>query len=127
MAAAATTGVLVAYGIRANLVTAPFLFLGRHLGGFRDGMYPQSTVVLAGFLLHGAWVIAWCVAFALLARDAGRVIRIPLAAVVTALAFIASSNLMGSALQNSGIGGARWVFLHLVLGLAMYLGTRFAK
>jgi hypothetical protein len=124
---AATCGVLAAYGLRAGSLTDPFLFLGRHLGGFRDAVYPQSTVVLAGFLLHGAWIVAWCVGYALVAPSIRRVFRLPLAIVVVSIAFLGSSYLIGSALESSQLGGSRWILMHVVFGMAMYLGTRIAN
>ena len=123
---AATSGVLVAFGLGSGSVTRPFLFLGQHLGSYRDVTTPQTAVILAGLLLHAAWIIAWCVAFSLVALDARPWTRIPLALVTVAIAFLASSRIIGSALDYSGIGGARWVLLHLVFAITLYKGTRFA-
>ena len=127
IATAATSGVLVAYGLRTGSLTASFLFLGRHLGGFRDAIYPQSTVVLAGFLLHAAWIVAWCVVYALLTAGARPLLRAPVAFLVAGMAYYASSYLIGSALDSSGVGITRWLFLHIVFAVAMLTGTRFAK
>jgi hypothetical protein len=126
IATAATSGVLVAYGIRSGSISASFLFLGRYLGGFQDALYPQGTIVLAGFLLHAAWIVAWCVAYAFVASALRPSLRLPAACVISALAFWFSTGLIGSALEFSGIGAARWVFLHIVLAIAMLVGTRFA-
>jgi hypothetical protein len=126
IATAATSGVLVAYGLRSHSLTASFLFLGRYLGGFQDVIYPRSTVVLAGFLLHAAWIVAWCVAFSLAAGGIRPVLRPPLAAVMAALSFWSSSALLGSALDFSGMGVSRWIFLHILLAITMLIGTRFA-
>jgi hypothetical protein len=123
---AATSGVLVAYGLKARSLSYPFLFLGRHLGGFRDGIYPPTTVVTAGFLLHAAWVMAWCVAFAMLAAGAESRMRAILAVITVTLAHQFSSVLIGSALATSGLGGPRWLFLHIVFAVALYLGTQIA-
>jgi hypothetical protein len=119
--------VLVAYGLQAGIVTRPFLLLGQHLGSYRDVTMPSAAVILAGFLLHAAWIIAWCVAFALVAFDARPRDRVLLAVTVVAVAWLSSSGIMGRALDFSGIGGARWVFLHIVFAIAMYKGTRFAN
>jgi hypothetical protein len=126
IAVAATGGVLVAYGLRAHSLSAPFLFLGLHLGGFRQGMYPQSTIVLAGFLLHAAWIVAWCVTFALVGLASRGWTRALLVAATVTLSYLATVNLMGSALASSSIGGSRWVFLHIVFAIAIHMGTRLA-
>jgi hypothetical protein len=123
---AATSGVLVAYGLRARSIGYPFLFLGRHLGGFRDGVYAPGTVVVAGFLLHAAWVVAWCMAFSLVAHRAQPGIRLLLAAITATLAHIFSARVIGSALDTSGLGGPRWLFLYVVFAVALYLGTQIA-
>jgi hypothetical protein len=118
--------VLVAYGWRGQSILTPFHFLGRHLGGFHSSLYPYSTVVLAGLLLHAAWIVAWCVAFWLLAASARGVVRLALIGVTGTLALLFSMNLIGSPVQSSGLGGARWIFLHIVFALALHLGTRIA-
>ncbi len=123
---AATSGVLIAFGLGTGSLARPFLFLGQHLGGYRDVTTPQTAVILAGLLLHAAWIIAWCVAFSLVAFDARPWLRLPLAIVTVAIAFLASSRIIGSALDFSGLGGARWVLLHIVFAIALYKGTRFA-
>jgi hypothetical protein len=126
IATAATTGVLVAYGLRSGSVTAPFLFLGRHLGGFRDGVYLPGTVMLAGFLLHAAWVIAWCVVCVLLAGGTRPLARALAVVITVTLAYHSSSTLIGTALISSGLAGPRWFFLHIVFAVALYKGTRLA-
>jgi hypothetical protein len=116
----------VAFGWRGQSILAPFHFLGQYLGGFHSALYPYGTVVLAGLLLHAAWIVAWCVAFSLLSTGARGAVRLALIGATGALAFLFSAHLIGTPLQFSGLGGARWIFLHIVFALALHLGTRIA-
>lgn len=126
IAAAATSGVLVAYGVGTGSVLSPFLFLGRYLGGFLDTWYPRSAVVLAGFLLHAAWIVAWCVAYFVIASGARTWIRVAAVVVFAALAGLISARLIGSALALSELGGVRWLLLYAVMALSLLVGTRLA-
>jgi hypothetical protein len=127
ISAAATSGVLVAFGLGAGSIARPFLFLGQYLGGYRDVTIPPAVVILAGLLLHAAWIIAWCVAFSIAAFDARPWSRIPLVVATVLAAFLTSSRIIGSALDYPPFGGGRWVVLHIVFAVALYKGTRFAQ
>lgn len=69
IAAAATAGALVGFGIRHDDAMRPFAALGATvLATFGATTPPGLVAIVAGFLAHGSWMMFWGIAFAAIAH-----------------------------------------------------------
>ena len=126
LAAAATTGALLAFGHRLGDAGLPFGAIGG-LVFHSAATAGAGAQMLAGLLLNAAAAYVWSLVFALLVRDAGW--RDWLAALAVSVAQLALSWLVAASTGN-GIAtvlplGDRLVFA-AVLGGVLVLGMRFA-
>jgi hypothetical protein len=131
LAAAATAGALLGFGLQQGTPARPFnaiagLLLGDRAGGIW-GFHPVVTVT--GLLVHVALTLGWGLLFARLARGM-RGLRLVAAALVAAIAALALDALLAGRILGVDVSGAlapaQVVALHLVLGVALAVGMRLA-
>jgi len=132
IAASATAGALVGFGLRQGTPLRPFNAVARLLLGARaDGVWGFDPIVtLIGVLLHVTVILAWgflCVGLAGARRGApafATAVGVTLAALAVDL-FVIERGL------HAGLSGVlspgQVVALHLVLLVALALGMRFAS
>jgi hypothetical protein len=132
VAAAATGGVLVRFGVATGIgAWEPFTQVGRLALGVAvtDGPWVQRAALLVGLLLHLGVTTLWTVLFAALAARWRGVWRWGAAVVVSFMAFVADQAIMPAVLRL-GHGARDWppqvVLLHVVLALALVVGMRLA-
>ena len=132
IAASATAGALVGFGLRQGTPLRPFNAVARLLLGARaDGVWGFDPVVtLIGVLLHVTVILAWgflCVGIA----GARRGVPAFATAVGVTLAALAVDLLVVERGLHAGLSGVlssgQVVALHLVLLVALALGMRFAS
>ena len=132
IAAAATGGALLGFGVRAGTPSRPFNGIATLvLGDQARGVWGYvGTVTVTGILLHVAIMTGWGMLFvALSARRRGW--QVPaLAAAVSSVAWLVSKAVvlrqMGAGM-SSVLGSGQLVLLHVVLAVALVLGMRFAR
>jgi hypothetical protein len=131
LAAAATAGALLGFGLQQGTPARPFnalagLILGDRAGGIW-GFHPVVTV--AGVLVHVAVTLGWALLFARLARGM-RGLRLAAAALVAALAALAVDAFLAGRVLGVDVSDvlapAQVVALHFVLGVALAVGMRLA-
>jgi hypothetical protein len=126
VAAAATTGALVAMGHRTGSVALPFAAIGATLL-HRTATAASANLVIAGLVFHVTIAFLWSIVFVFLVR------RARLRDLVAAIA-IAVAGLVVSRLVTFSTGGGvasvlqlgDQVVLALVYGLSLVAGMRFA-
>ena len=65
IAAAATGGAIIGFGVRHDDWSGPFATLGNHvLQGFGVAGAPRLIPVVAGLAAHVSWMVIWGIAFA---------------------------------------------------------------
>ena len=132
IAAAATAGVLAGFGLSQDGALSPFAVLGRLTLGVPQNAGPaaQSAATLAGVALHTALAGLWGVLFVLVAGGA-RGARLALSAVLFALFVYALDLGLLPPLLRLGHGARAFpsqsAFLHLVLAVALGIGTWIAS
>ena len=131
LAGAATTGVVVGFGLRVGSALRPFAALGRELlamDAAHTGLR-RALATGAGLLVHLLVVLAWAVLFALVAAR-WRGWRLWAAAAVTgALAVLADRLLVPEVWRLSdapGVSPLHRAAYYAALFLALALGTRVA-
>lgn len=131
VAAAATAGALLGFGLRQGTPARPFNALaGLVLGDRAGGIWGfDSVVTVTGVLVHVAVTLGWGLLFARFARGM-RGLRLVVAALVAALAALAvDAVLAGRVLGvnvSDALAPAQVVAVHLVLGVALAVGMRLA-
>jgi hypothetical protein len=130
LAAAATAGVLVGFGLRHGSSLDPFHVYGRAaLGAATGRVASRDLAILAGFLAHTLWMLLWGVCFSVVAT--------PLRGSRTALAALAYAALLGvlsvsivpgalGAASLATLSAAQRVFLVLVVAGTLTAGMRLA-
>lgn len=132
IAASATGGALLGFGIRAGTPSRPFNGIATLVLGDRArGVWGYvSTITITGILLHVVIMAAWGMVFvSLAARRRGW--QVPAIAVgVSGLAWLVGRLVvlrqMGAGM-SSVLGTGHLVVLHVVLAVALVLGMRFAR
>jgi hypothetical protein len=131
LAAAATAGALLGFGIQQGTPARPFNSLAGVLLGDRAGdiwgFHPVVTVL--GLLVHLAVTFGWGVLFARLARGM-RGVRLAAAATAAALLALAVDVIVVGRLIGVNVtdvlAPAQVIALHMVLGVALGVGMRLA-
>ncbi len=131
LAAAATAGALLGFGVRQGTPARPFnalagLLLGDQAGAIW-GFHPVVTV--AGVVVHATVTLGWGVLFARLARGM-RGLRLAATAAVTTIAalvvdIVVAGRLLGVNVSDV-LAPAQVIALHVVLGVALGVGMRLA-
>jgi hypothetical protein len=131
LAAAATAGALLGFGIQHGTPARPFNAVASLVVGDRAdriwGFHPVVTVV--GVVVHVALTFAWGLLFARLAggmrglRLAGAAVGI--AATALAVDVLILTRLLGAHVSDV-LAPAQVIALHLVLGVALGVGMRLA-
>jgi hypothetical protein len=131
MAAAATAGALVGFGVREGAPGASFLTAGRLLLGVAptEGGDAQVAAAAVGVLAHAATCVVWGLLFGLVAARL-RGLRLIAAALVFAAAVYGIREYV-PALLRVGYGSRAFppqlVLLHAALALALAAGIRIAQ
>jgi hypothetical protein len=131
LAAAATAGALLGFGLRQGTPARPFNALaGLVLGDRAGGIWGfHSVVTVTGLVVHVTVTLGWGLLFARLARGM-RGLRLAAAAFVAGAAALAvDAILVGWILGvdvSDALAPAQVVALHLVLGVALAVGMRLA-
>jgi hypothetical protein len=131
LAAAATAGALLGFGIRQGTPARPFNAIASLILGDRAvaiwGFHLGVTVV--GVLAHVAVTLAWAVLFARLARGKRPLNVAGAALLVTILALLVNVFLVGRVAGEriaDVLAPGHVVALHMVFGVALVVGMRFA-
>jgi hypothetical protein len=126
VAAAATTGALVAMGHRLGSVALPFASIGAALV-HRTVSAGTASLVIVGLVLHVTSAFLWSIAFVFLARRAR--LRDVVAAIVIAVGELLASRVVtfstGGGVANVLQLGDQ-IVLALVYALSLVVGMRFA-
>lgn len=131
LAAAATAGTLLGFGMQQGTPARPFNALAGLLLGDRAaaiwGFHPVVTVT--GVLVHLAATLAWGVLFARLARGM-RGLRLAGAALVAAIVALAVDAFVADRVLgvdvSEALAPAQVIVLHGVLGVTLAVGMRLA-
>ena len=131
LAAAATAGTLLGFGLQQGMPARPFnavasLLLGDRARGIW-GFHPVVTVV--GLVAQGALAFVWALLFARLAGGMrGR--RLAGLAIIVATVALAVDVFLASRVATHGafdmLAPAQVIAVHLVLGVALAVGMRLA-
>jgi hypothetical protein len=131
LAAAATAGALLGFGIQQGTPARPFNAIAALVLGDRAdriwGFHPVVTVV--GVIVHVALTFGWGLLFARLAggmrglRLAGAALGI--AAAALAVDVLIATRILGSHVSDV-LAPAQVIALHVVLGIALGVGMRLA-
>ncbi len=131
LAAAATAGALLGFGVQQGTPARPFnavasLILGDRAEGIW-GFHPVVTVV--GVIVLVAVILGWGLLFARLAGGT-RGLRLAGAAAIVAVAALAVHVVIATRLLGANVSDvlapAQVIALHLVLGVALGVGMRLA-
>jgi hypothetical protein len=131
VAAAATAGALLGFGIQQGMPARPFNAVASLLLGDRaDGIWGfHSVVTVVGVLTHTALSVGWGLLFARLARGMRGLRLAGLALVVAAVAMlvhvILATRILGGHISEVLVP-AQVIALHLALGIALGVGMRLA-
>jgi hypothetical protein len=99
IAAAATAGVIIGFGVRHNDWAGPFQSLGvQVLQGLGVSSPTLGLATVIGFTAHAAWMIVWGIAFVVLAHRKPSVLAMLLAILVGALASVAARSMIPAAM-----------------------------
>jgi len=131
IAGAATTGVVVGFGLREGSALRPFASLGRHVLAMEAAHTGARRALAtgAGLLLHLLVMLAWGVLFGLAAARWRGWRRWAAAVVIGALAFAVDHLASPEVLRLSdapGVSALQRATLYVVLALALVLGMRVA-
>lgn len=132
IAAAATGGVLVRFGIASGAgALGTFTLLGRLVTGVTavDGALAQHAATGVGVLVHLLVVTVWAMAFAIVASGTRGLRRWPVAFLVAAFAWGAGQYFLPTVLRLGHGARARSpqiALLHVVLALSLAIGMRLA-
>ncbi|HET6679906.1 MAG TPA: hypothetical protein VFG84_01785 [Gemmatimonadaceae bacterium] len=132
VAAAATAGALVGFGIRGRPASRPFMEAGRALLG-HDAILTASSgaiVLGAGILLHIVAMLVLGVCFSLVAAGLRGVRLLLAASVFSALVFVAVHRLLPLPPAPGLMTGwptPRLVIIYVTLALALTAGMRLAR
>lgn len=99
IAAAATAGALIGFGIRHGDWMGPFTALGYQvLESFGATAPPQPLATITGLLAHASWMMVWGIAFAALAHRKALVTTVLAAVLIGLAATIAAGFVVPAAL-----------------------------
>ena len=99
IAAAATAGALIGFGIRHGDWIGPFSALGYQvLESFGAPAPPRLLATITGLLAHASWMMVWGIAFATLAHRKTGVTIVASAVLVGLLATLAAGYVLPAAL-----------------------------
>jgi hypothetical protein len=132
VAAMATAGALVGFGLRDGAVGRSFVVAGGAiLSRFGIPVIPnQGAAVMLGVLLHFAWIVALGVCFAVVARTLRGAALILAAVVFAGAVYLLADRVIPSlvhATLTALFSTARVVFVHVVLALGLAAGMRLAR
>jgi hypothetical protein len=131
LAAAATAGALLGFGLRAGTPARPFnAVAGVVLGDRAAGIWGfDSVVTVTGVLVQVAVALGWGLLFARLTRGM-RGMRLAAAAVVVSVVALAVDAFLAGRVigvdVSDALAPAQIVLVHFVLGAALAVGMRLA-
>lgn len=131
IAAAATGGALVAFGMGLHHPWLPFNLAAHVLLGTRsiavNGLHPLVTPV--GVLVHAAAICIWAILFMVFVGPRRLRVLIPAALAFATIVFVLNTRLFPIALRpgyESVLTPAQMLFMHFTLAAALVVGTRIA-
>lgn len=132
IAAAATAGVLVGFGLARGAPAQPINAVAHIALGSRAFLFDDFNllVTLTGVTLHALSVIVWGVLFALVAARLSPHLLWLGAVLMAAVAYVADYHLLGERLRpgfERVLSAAEVVSLYVVLGAALALGVLLAR
>ena len=99
VAAAATAGAIIGFGIRHGDWVGPFTSLGTQVTqGLGVTGLPRSLATVAGLVAHASWMVIWGITFAALSHQKTPVVSAIIAALVGVVAALAAASLVPAAL-----------------------------
>jgi hypothetical protein len=126
VAAAATAGAIIGFGIRHHDWSGPFVSLGiKVMQGFGVSPVPGVVPSATGFLAHFAWMILWGIAFAAIAWRRSRGVSALLAILVGAGAALTAQSLIPEALgavRFAALPGTQAVLCVVLMSLGLVTG-----
>lgn len=132
LAAAATAGALVGFGLREGTPVRPLNGVARlALGARADGVWGVDALVTAtGVLVHVTVMLAWGLLYVRLATARSLLARVGLAIVVAVAALLLELFIVERVLGAGGAGVltmAQVVALHALLAASLVIGMRLAS
>lgn len=131
IAAAATGGALLAFGMGLHRPSLPFNLAAHVLLGGRaslvDGVHGLVTPV--GILVHILAIVTWSVLFTMTVGRRDWRVAVPAAVLFGGVVFLLNTRLFPVSLRpgyESVLSLAQMVFLHVTLAATLLLGTRIA-
>lgn len=131
LAASATSGALVGFGLRLGIPSRPFNAIARLvLGGRAEGVWGFTpAVTLTGVALHVTMMLVWGVVYVRLVEARRGFARLAIAVGVAVMALLVEL-LVVERLLHAGVSGVlspmQVVVVHAVLAVALAVGMRFA-
>ena len=131
IAAAATGGALLAFGMGLDKPSLPFTLASHVLLGERASAPGtlQPLLTAAGVLVHVGAIVIWGLLYAWLAAGRPWRVAIPIAVLFGAVVFLLNTRIFPKALRpgyESVLSDAHMIFLHVALALTLAVGTRLA-
>ena len=132
VAAMATAGALVGFGLRDGTVGRSFVVAGGAiLSRLGIPVLPhQVAAVTIGVMLHFAWIVALGVCFALVARTLRGAMLVLAALAFTGIVYVLADRVVPAVVHatlTALFSTARVVFVHVILALGLAAGMRIAR
>jgi hypothetical protein len=107
IAAAATGGAIIGFGVRHNDWSGPFAMLGTHvLQGFGVAGAPRFIPTVAGFAAHVSWMVLWGIVFATMSHR-----KTPAIAVLFALLVGVVATMLARSMVPAAMGATRFAMM----------------
>jgi hypothetical protein len=131
IAAAATAGALVGFGIRHDDAMRPFAALGATvLTGFGATTPPRLVAIVAGFLAHVSWMVFWGIAFAAIAHRRTRATIVLVALLTGLVATLAAGYFVPAALgavKFAALQGIQAVLCIVLMTAGLVMGRELSR
>ena len=128
IAAAATAGAVIGFGVRHGDWSAPFANLGFEVLSSLGLGVPAGLRLVTGFLTHAAWMIVWGIVFAMLSTKRTAGTAIVLAIVVSVLAAVLARSVLPSsfgAVRFASLPGAQVALCVALMALSLLSARAF--
>lgn len=131
IAAAATCGALLAFGMGLQRPWLPFNLAAHVVLGSRASLVdgPHTLVTTVGLLVHVVAIMIWALMFVMVVRSRRALIVVPAAIAFAALVFLLNTRLFPVALRpgyESVLTFGQMLFMHFTLAVSLVIGTRLA-
>jgi hypothetical protein len=131
IAAAATGGALLAFGMGLNRPWLPFNLAAHVLLGGRAAVVagPHAMVTPIGVLVHIGAILIWGILFVAIVGRRRWAVMLPAAVLFALTVFLLNTRIFPISLRpgyESVLSDAQMMFLHFALGVTLVVGTRLA-